>query len=48
MMSMSGGLKLSAVAGSPSVTKLTHSNWTGISASGIPKAAVRNMLCNGI
>ena len=44
MISMSGGLKLRAVAGRPSVTRLTHSSWTGISASGIPKAAVRNML----
>ena len=44
MMSMSGGLKLSAVAGRPSVTKLTHSSWTGINASGIPRAAVRKIL----
>ena len=44
MMSISGGLKPSAVAGSPSVTKFTHSSCTGISASGIPRAAVRNML----
>lgn len=44
MMSRSGGLKPRAVAGNPSVTRLTHSSWTGISASGIPNAAVRKML----
>ena len=44
IISMSGGLKLSAVAGKPSVTKLTHSNWTGINASGMPRAAVRKIL----
>jgi len=44
MMSVSGGLKLRAVAGRPSVTRFTHSNWTGMSASGMPKAAVKNML----
>lgn len=44
MMSRSGGLKPSAVAGRPSVTKLTHSSWTGINASGNPRAAVRKML----
>lgn len=44
MMSRSGGLKPRAVAGKPSVTRLTHSNWTGIRASGIPKAAVRKIL----
>lgn len=44
MMSISGGLKLRAVAGRPSVTRFTHSNWTGINASGIPRAAVRKML----
>lgn len=43
MMSKSGGLKPSAVAGKPSVTKLTHNNCTGISASGNPKAAVKKM-----
>jgi len=44
MMSTSGGLKLSAVAGGPSVIRFTQRSWTGISASGIPRAAVRNML----
>ena len=44
MMSRSGGLKLSAVAGGPSVMRFTHSSCTGIRASGIPRAAVRNML----
>lgn len=44
MMSRSGGLKPRAVAGKPSVTRLTHSSWTGISASGMPSAAVRNIL----
>ncbi len=43
MMSRSGGLKPSAVAGRPSVTRLTHSSWTGIRASGRPRAAVRKM-----
>lgn len=44
IMSTSGGLKLSAVAGGPSVIKLTHNNWTGINASGIPNAAVKKIL----
>ena len=44
MMSRSAGLKLSAVAGSPSVTRLTHSSWTGMRASGTPRAAARKML----
>lgn len=44
MMSRSGGLKPRAVAGSPSVTRLTHSSWTGIKASGRPRMAVRKML----
>lgn len=44
MMSRSGGLKPRAVAGRPSVTKLTHSSWTGIRASGRPRAAVRKIL----
>lgn len=43
-MSTSGGLKLSAVAGGPSVMRFTHRSWTGMSASGIPRAAVRKML----
>lgn len=44
IMSRSGGLKPNAVAGSPSVTRLTHSSWTGIRASGRPRAAVRKIL----
>lgn len=44
MMSRSGGLKPSAVAGRPSVTRLTQSSWTGIRASGKPSAAVKKML----
>lgn len=44
MMSKSGGLKPRAVAGRPSVTRLTHSSWTGIKASGRPRMAVRKML----
>ncbi len=43
IISKSGGLKPSAVAGRPSVTKLTHNNWTGIRDSGKPNAAVKNM-----
>ena len=44
MMSTSGGLKPRAVAGSPSVTRFTQRSWTGMRASGIPRAAVRKML----
>lgn len=44
MMSRSGGLNPKAVAGSPSVTKFTHSSCTGIRASGSPKAAVKKIL----
>lgn len=44
MMSRSGGLKPRAVAGRPSVTRLTHRSWTGIRASGRPRAAVRKIL----
>ena len=47
MMSTSGGLKPRAVAGRPSVTRFTHSSWTGMSASGRPSAAVRNILERG-
>ncbi len=43
MMSKSGGLNPSAVAGSPSVTRFTHSNCTGINASGMPNAATRKI-----
>lgn len=42
-MSLSGGLNPNAVAGGPSVTRLTHRSWTGIRPSGIPKAAVKNI-----
>lgn len=44
MMSRSGGLKPSAVAGSPSVTRFTHSSCTGMRASGKPRMAVRKIL----
>ena len=44
MISRSGGLKPRAVAGRPSVTRLTQSSWTGIRASGRPRMAVRKML----
>lgn len=36
IMSLSGGLKPRAVAGSPSVTRFTQSSWTGFSTSGSP------------
>lgn len=44
MISTSGGLKLKAVAGGPSVIKFTQRSCTGIKASGIPNAAVKKML----
>ena len=43
MMSGSGGLKPSAVAGGPSVTRLTQSSWTGESPSGMPSMAVKKI-----
>ena len=43
MMSTSGGLKPSAVAGGPSVTRFTQSSCTGMSPSGIPSAAVKKI-----
>ncbi len=43
IISKSGGLKPNAVAGRPSVTKLTHNNCTGIKASGKPNAAVKKI-----
>ena len=43
IISKSGGLKESAVAGKPSVTKLTQRSWTGIRASGTPNAAAKKM-----
>lgn len=39
MMSLSAGLKPSAVAGGPSVTRLTQSSCTGIRPSGMPSSA---------
>jgi hypothetical protein len=44
MMDESGGLNPSAVAGSPSVTRLTKRSWTGMSASGIPRRTVKKIL----
>ena len=44
MMSTSGGLNPRAVAGRPSVTRLTQSSCTGMRASGSPSAAVRKIL----
>ena len=44
MMSKSGGLKPNAVAGRPSVTRLTHRSCTGMRASGRPRAAVKKIL----
>lgn len=43
IISKSGGLKPKAVAGKPSVTKLTHKSCTGIKASGKPNAAVKKI-----
>ena len=43
MMSGSGGLKPRAVAGGPSVTRLTQRSCTGMRPSGSPSAAVRKM-----
>ena len=43
MMSVSGGLNESAVAGRPSVTRLTQSNVTGTSTSGMPSKTARKM-----
>lgn len=43
IISISAGLKPRAVAGGPSVTKLTHRSCTGIIHSGIPSAAVKKM-----
>ena len=39
----SAGLNPRAVAGGPSVTKLTHKSCTGIKHSGIPSAAVKKI-----
>ena len=46
MIEWSGGLNPRAVAGRLSVTKFTHKSCTGISASGIPRRTVKNMLQN--
>ena len=43
MTSGSGGLKDRAVAGNPSVTKLTQSNWIELNPSGIPNIDEVNM-----
>ena len=43
MTSGSGGLKDKAVAGRPSVTKLTQSNYTELNPSGIPIMEERKM-----
>ena len=40
----SGGLKPRAVAGGPSVTRLTQRSCTGMRPSGMPRAAVKKML----
>lgn len=42
-MSGSGGLKPSAVAGGPSVTRFTQRSCTGMRPSGRPNAAVKNI-----
>ena len=44
IMSWSGGLKESAVAGRPSVTRLTQRSWTGMRASGMPRRTVKKIL----
>ena len=43
IISKSGGLKESAVAGKPSVTRLTQRSWTGMRASGTPNAAAKKI-----
>ena len=43
MTSGSGGLNPSAVAGGPSVTRLTQRSWTGMSPSGQPMVDVKKM-----
>ena len=40
----SAGLKDKAVAGNPSVTKLTHNNYIELKPSGIPKTELKNIL----
>jgi len=48
MIEWSAGLNPRAVAGRLSVTKFTHKSCTGISASGIPRRTVKNMLQNEV
>ena len=48
MIERSAGLKPRAVAGRLSVTKFTHKSCTGMSASGIPRRTVKNMLQNKV
>lgn len=43
IISKSGGLKPRAVAGKPSVTKLTQRSCTGMRDSGRPRAAVKKI-----
>lgn len=44
MMSGSAGLNDKAVAGNPSVTRFTHSNYTELKPSGIPRIELKNIL----
>jgi len=44
MMSLSGGLKPRAVAGGPSVTRLTQRSYTEVNPSGTPNIAVMKIL----
>lgn len=44
MASGSGGLKPSAVAGGPSVTRLTHSRCSGVSGSGRPRRVAKKIV----
>ena len=40
----SAGLNPNAIAGEPLVMRFTHRSWTGKSSSGIPRAAVKNVV----
>lgn len=44
MASGSGGLKPRAVAGGPSVTRLTHSKCRGVKGSGSPKRVAKKIV----
>ena len=44
MASGSGGLKPSAVAGGPSVTRLTQRRWSGVRGSGRPRTVAPKMV----